>query len=58
METFTNTDEEIKFLIIGIRLQIDECEKQHCNYDPDVRNIYEEKKRKLYDLWKKLETKS
>ena len=58
METFTNTDEEIKFLIIGIRLQIDECEKQLCNYDPDVRNIYEEKKRKLYDLWKKLETKS
>jgi len=50
------SEEEIKFLIIGVRLQIDECEKQLHNYDPDVRNIYEEKKKKLYNIWKKLET--
>ena len=52
------TEEEIKFLIIGVRLQIDECEKQLHHYDPDIRNIYEKKKKELYELWQKLETKS
>lgn len=49
------TREERKFLIIGVRLQIDECEKQLHHYDPDIRNIYEEKKKKLYAIWQKLE---
>jgi len=49
------TIEERKFLIIGVRLQIDECEKQIHNYDHDVRKIYEDKKKGLYELWKKLE---
>lgn len=49
------TKEELNFLIIGIRLQIDECDKQIHNYDTNVRNIYEEKRKDLYKLWDKLE---
>jgi hypothetical protein len=54
MENYSN--EELNILIIGIRLQIDECEKQRIhNYDPDIRKIYEDKRKNLYELWKKLE---
>jgi len=47
--------EELATIIIGIRLQIDECDKQTHNYDPNVRKIFEDKMKYLYDLWKKLD---
>lgn len=49
------TKEDIKYLIIGIRLQLDECDKQDSNYDINIRNIYHDKRKILYDLWKKIE---
>jgi len=49
------TKEEINTIIIGIRLQIDECEKQLHNYDIDIRQVYEKKQKGLYRLWEKLE---
>ena len=49
------TQEELKDLITGIRFQIDECEKNITHYDNDVRVLFETKRNRLYDLWKKLE---
>jgi hypothetical protein len=49
------TKEEIEILISGIRLQIDECDKNRTHYDPTVRELFNNKSEKLYLLWKKLE---
>jgi len=50
------TKEDIKYLVIGIRMQVDEAEKQaRTNYDINIRTIYENKIKILYDLWGKLE---
>jgi hypothetical protein len=50
------TKEDIKYLVIGIRLQVDEAETQvRTNYDINIRTIYENKIKILYDLWGKLE---
>jgi hypothetical protein len=49
------TKEEIKFLIIGLRMQLDECKEQVNNYDINVSHIYEKKMKFLYELWKKIE---
>jgi len=49
------TKKELEILIIGIRLQLDECTKNKTHYDNDIRVIYIKKEKELYELWKKLE---
>lgn len=51
------TSEEIDFLIIGLRKQIDECEKFQHSYDYHIREFYTTKSKALYELWNKLESK-
>ncbi|MFW6226244.1 MAG: hypothetical protein ACOC3V_04745 [bacterium] len=49
------TQEELKTLVIGIRLQIDESEKSKYHYDKDIRDLFNKKRDNLYHLWEKIE---
>lgn len=48
-------EEELSMLINGIRMQLDECEGKRNHYDKDIRNIFQQKAEKLYQLWEKLQ---
>lgn len=47
--------EELDMLISGIRMQLDECEGKRTHCDKDIRNLFQQKAKKLYQLWEKLQ---
>jgi hypothetical protein len=56
MENMKNMElEDVEYLIIGIRMQLDECDNNRSHYDPNIVKYFDEKRKILHKLWQKLE---